>query len=169
MGQDAREPIEPSEHLVSQRQVAPGLATEFQIRNNGQKSIPGLENPFGIQLEERFFQGIKKHHVAIPRRLWLQLQGQKGGPQLTDLLIFFVYRCYCAQSETVIPWAGLREQFPQKDSNPRRLKVSVKKAIAQLRIVWPEVRIDVLKEACGSTEQYSRSYPTTRPRSVLDA
>ncbi len=59
MGQDARKPIEPSEHLVSQRQVAPGLATEFQIRNNGQKSIPGLENPFGIQLEERFFQDIR--------------------------------------------------------------------------------------------------------------
>ena len=76
----------------------------------------------------------------------MQLQGQKGGPQLQDLLTFFVYRCYCAQSETVVPWAGLREQCPRDDSNPRRFKVSVKKAIVQLRILWPEIRIDVVKE-----------------------
>jgi hypothetical protein len=122
------------------------LTVQLEAEKNGQKRIPGLENPFGIQLEERFFQDIKRHHVAIPRRLWMQLQGQKGGPQLQDLLTFFVYRCYCAQSETVIPWAGLREQFPQDDSNPRRLKQNVKKAILQLRVLWPEVRIDVLKE-----------------------
>lgn len=76
----------------------------------------------------------------------MQLQGQKGGPQLQDLLTFFVYRCYCAQSETVIPWAGLRDQFPQDDSNPRRFKQNVKKAIQQLRILWPEIRIDVVPE-----------------------
>ena len=63
-----------------------------------------------------------------------------------DLLTYFIYRCYCAQSETVIPWAGLREQFPQNDSNPRRLKHNVKKAIIQLRVLWPQVRIDALKE-----------------------
>ena len=65
---------------------------------------------------------------------------------MQDLLTFFGYRCYCAQRETVIPWSGLREQFPQDDSNPRRLKQNVKKAIQQLRIVRPEIRIDVLKE-----------------------
>ncbi len=132
--------------MIAASNLPHNLTVQLQAENNGQERIPGLENPFGIQLEERFFQDIKRHHVAIPRRLWMQLQGQKGGPQLQDLLTFFVYRCYCAQSETVIPWAGLREQFPQNDSNPRRLKQNVKKAIKQLRILWPEVRIDVLKE-----------------------
>jgi hypothetical protein len=132
--------------MIASSNLPHNLTLQLAAEAGGQKSIPGLENPFGIQLEERFFQDIKRHHVAIPRRLWLQLQGQKGGPQLQDLLTFFVYRCYCAQSETVIPWVGLREQFPQDDSNPRRLKQNVKKAIKQLRILWPEVRIDALKE-----------------------
>jgi hypothetical protein len=132
--------------MIASSNLPNNLTVQLKAEKNGQKVIPGLENPFGIQLEERFFQDIKKHHVAIPRRLWMQLQGQKGGPQLQDFLTFFVYRCYCAQSETVIPWAGLREQFPQDDSNPRRFKVQVKKAIAQLRILWPEIRIDVVKE-----------------------
>jgi hypothetical protein len=112
----------------------------------GQTSLPGLENPFGIQLEERFFQDIKRHHVAIPRKLWLELQGNKGGAILKDILTFFVYRCYSAQHESVIPWHGLREQFPQDDTNTGRLKQNVKKAVKQLRLLWPEVKIDVLKE-----------------------
>ena len=132
--------------MIAASNLPNNLTIQLEAESSGQKSIPGLENPFGIQLEERFFQDIKRHHVAIPRRLWMQLQGQKGGPQLQDLLTFFVYRCYCAQSETVIPWAGLKEQFPQDDSNPRRLKQNVTKAVKQLRLLWPEVRIDVLPE-----------------------
>ncbi len=132
--------------MIASSNLPHNLTLQLEAENSGQSSIPGLENPFGIQLEERFFQDIKRHHVAIPRRLWLQLQGQKGGPQLQDLLTFFVYRCYCAQSETVIPWAGLKEQFPQDDSNPRRLKQNVKKAVLQLRLLWPEVRIDILPQ-----------------------
>ena len=132
--------------MIASSNLPNNLTLQLKAENAGQKQLPGIENPFGIQLEERFFQDIKRHHVAIPKRLWLQLQGQKGGPQLQDLLTFFVYRCYCAQSETVIPWSGLREQFPQDDSNPRRFKQNVKKAVTQLRIVWPEIRIDVVKE-----------------------
>lgn len=128
--------------MIAASNLPHNLAVQLNAENNGQKPLPGLENPFGIQLEERFFQDIKRHHVAIPRRLWLQLQGQKGGPTMKDLLTYLVYRCYCAESETTIPWAGLREQFPQDDSNPRRLKSNVRKAIKQLRILWPEVRID---------------------------
>jgi hypothetical protein len=122
------------------------LTLRLHAENTGQGSFPGLENPFGIQLEERFFQDIKRHHVAIPRKLWLELQGNKGGAVLKDILTFFVYRCYSAQKESVIPWHGLREQFPQDDSNPGRLKQNVKKAVKHLRILWPEVKIDVLKE-----------------------
>ena len=33
MRQDAREPVEPAEHLVRQRQASPGLAAEFEIRH----------------------------------------------------------------------------------------------------------------------------------------
>ncbi len=132
--------------MIADSNLPNNLKSHLDAEGNGQKSIPGLENSFGVLIDERFFQDLKRHHVAVPRRLWLQLQGQKGGPHLHDLLTYFIYRCYCAQSETVIPWAGLREQFPQNDSNPRRLKHNVKKAIIQLRVLWPQVRIDALKE-----------------------
>jgi hypothetical protein len=132
--------------MIAASHLPHSLALQLHAENTGQRSFPGLENPFGIQLEERFFQDIKRHHVAIPRKLWLELQGNKGGAILKDILTFFVYRCYSAQTESVIPWNGLREQFPQDDSNPGRLKQNVKKAVKHLRILWPEVKIDVLKE-----------------------
>jgi|ERR1035437_1055130 hypothetical protein len=132
--------------IIAASHLPHSLTLRLHSENTGQTSLPGLENPFGIQLEERFFQDIKRHHVAIPRKLWLELQGNKGGAILKDILTFFVYRCYSAQRESIIPWSGLREQFPQDDSNPGRLKQNVKKAVKQLRILWPEVKIDVLKE-----------------------
>ncbi len=80
--------------MVAASNLPHNLTVQLEAENHGQKPLPGLENPFGIQLEERFFQDIKRHHVAIPRRLWMQLQGQKGGPMMKDLLTFFIYRCY---------------------------------------------------------------------------
>jgi hypothetical protein len=76
--------------MIAASNLPHNLTMQLESEESGQKALPGLGNLFGIQLEERLFQDIKRHHVAIPRRLWLQLQGQKGGPTT-----FFVYRCYC--------------------------------------------------------------------------
>lgn len=132
--------------VVASSNLPHNLRAEMDAEDSGQGELPGIKEPFGIKLEERFFKDIKRHFVAIPRRLWLDLQGVKGGPALKDLLTFFIYRCYCAENESVIPWAGLREQFPQNDSNPGRLKENVKRALTQLKILWPEARVEVLKE-----------------------
>jgi hypothetical protein len=157
--------------MIAASHLPHSLALRLHAENTGQGSFPGLENPFGIQLEERFFQDIKRHHVAIPRKLWLELQGNKGGAILKDILTFFVYRCYSAQKESVIPWHGLREQFPQDDSNPGRLKQNVKKAVKHLRILWPEVKIDVLKEGiwvAKASTQLLPDDPTKRRIRRLD-
>ena len=84
--------------------------------------------------------------MAIPKALWQQLAKQQGGNQVQDLILFFVYRCSSANSETVIPWEGLRDQFPQDDTNPRRFKQTVKIAVRQLLILWPSVQINIVKE-----------------------
>jgi hypothetical protein len=157
--------------MIAASHLPHSLTLRLQSENTGQTSLPGLENPFGIQLEERFFQDIKRHHVVIPRKLWLELQGNKGGAILKDILTFFVYRCYSAQRESVIPWSGLKEQFPQDDSNPGRLKQNVKKAVKQLRILWPEVMIDVLKEGvwvAKASTQLLADDPTRRRVRRLD-
>ncbi len=158
--------------VIAASNLPNNLTITIDAEENGQSSIPGLENRFGIQLEERFFQDIKNHHVAIPRRLWARLQGQQGSPQLQDFMTFFVYRCYCAQSETIIPWDSLRQQFPQDDTNRRRFKQNIAKAIRHLRLLWPEARIDVLKEGVWvnrSTSQLLPEDPTKKRVRRLDA
>lgn len=155
--------------MIAASHLPHSLTLRLHSGNTGQTSLPGPENPFGIQLEERFFQDIKRHHVAIPRKLWLELQGNKGGAILKDILTFFVYRCYSAQKESVIPWSGLREQFPQDDSNPGRLKQNVKKAVRQLRILWPEVKIDVLKEGVWVAKASTQLLPDDPTNCLMDA
>jgi len=39
-----------------------------------------------------------------------------------DILLWMFYRCYSAQTESLIPWNETRQQLPQDDSNPWRLK-----------------------------------------------
>jgi len=134
--------------MIAQAKLPPSLLSEEIRAKTGVTSslARATSNQFGIQLEERLYRDIKEHHVAIPRELWLKLQSQKGGAVLKDLMIFFCYRCYCSQSETVIPWDALREQFPQDNSNPWRIKQNAKKAIEQLTTIWPEAEIEVVKQ-----------------------
>ena len=94
--------------------------------------------PFGISINQTLFHDIRKHHVAVPRSLWLQA---KGNSQVQDMLLWLYYRCYAAKTESIIPWTALAEQFPQ-DKNPRRSRQHAREAIAQLRLLWPGVRVE---------------------------
>lgn len=94
--------------------------------------------PFGISINQTLFHDIRKHHVAVPRSLWLQT---KGNSQVQDMVLWLYYRCYAAKTESVIPWSALAEQFPQ-DKNPRRARQHAREAIAQLRLLWPGVRVE---------------------------
>lgn len=108
-----------------------------------QQSLPELADRYGFVLTRMLFDDIRKHHVAVPRSLWLQ---NKGSSHVHDLLLWLYYRCYAAQSESVIPWDSLREMFPDDDSNDRRLRQNAEQAIKELRILWPTVRIDTVPE-----------------------
>jgi len=92
--------------------------------------------PFGISVNQTLFHDIRKHHVAVPRSLWLQAKGNSQ-----DMVLWLYYRCYAAKTESVIPWSALAEQFPQ-DKNPRRARQHAREAIVQLRLLWPGVRIE---------------------------
>ncbi len=74
--------------------------------------------PFGISINQTLFNDIRKHHVAVPRALWLQA---KGNSQVQDMILWLYYRCYSAKTESVVPWSALADQFPQ-DKNPRRAR-----------------------------------------------
>jgi hypothetical protein len=94
--------------------------------------------PFGISINQTLFHDIRKHHVAVPRSLWLQ---SKGNSQVQDMVLWLYYRCYAAKNESLIPWSALAQQFPQ-DKNPRRARQHAREAIAQLRLLWPGVRVE---------------------------
>ena len=106
-----------------------------------QRSLsPEFEDRFGIQLNRTLFDDIRLHHLAVPRSLWLQ---SKGNSQVQDMVLWLYCRCYAAQSESVIPWASLADQFPQ-DSNSRRTREHAREAIRELRLLWPGCKVEAI-------------------------
>ena len=121
----------------------PASVASIEAEQQGQARFPELTDAYGFRLNESLWKDIKKHNVAIPRQLWLRT---KGSAQLQDILLWLFYRCYSAQSESLIPWDGIRQQLPQDDTNPWRLKQMMKTAVKELSIIWPEARVEVLKD-----------------------
>lgn len=107
-------------------------------------TLPGLPShePYEVTLNQSLFDDIRRYYVAVPRSLWMQT---KGNSQVQDLVLWLYYRCYAAQSETVIPWSALMDQFPH-DSNQRRMREHAREAIRMLRHLWPGVRVDAIEQ-----------------------
>ena len=106
--------------------------------DDGQGILPAMGDRFGVLINEPFFADIKRYNIAMPRRLWLDM---KGPIAVQDLVFWLYYRCYSAASETVIPWKALEEQFPNDDTNDRRIRQNMKKAIRVLKALWPDAQV----------------------------
>ena len=128
--------------VIEEFNLPPSVAY-MEAEEQGQSRLPELVEVYGFKLNESLWKDIKRHNVAIPRELWLRT---KGSAQLQDILLWMFYRCYSAQNESIVPWEGIRQQLPQDDSNPWRLKQLVKTAVTELRLIWPEARVEVVKE-----------------------
>jgi len=128
--------------VIEEFNLPPSVAS-LEAEEMGQERLPELAEVYGFRLNESLWKDIKRHNVAIPRELWLRT---KGSAQLQDILLWMFYRCYSAQTESVVPWDGIRQQLPQDDSNPWRLKQLVKTAVMELRLIWPQARVEVVKE-----------------------
>lgn len=106
----------------------------------GQLALDEPRTPYEVSLNPSLFDDIRKHHVVVPRSLWSQT---KGNSQVQDMLLWLYCRCYAAQTESVIPWASLADQFPQ-DSNRRRMREHARQAIKMLRHLWPGCRVEAI-------------------------
>jgi hypothetical protein len=115
------------------------LSSDLQVQ------LPGMEDSQGIKLQDTLFLDMLEHNVVIPRALWLALQEAGGSVQQQDLLLFFLYRLYSARKESVVPSSAFREQYGTDDSNPRRLKQTVRRVLTQLKFIWPEARIEIIE------------------------
>ena len=52
-------------------------------------------------------------------------------------MMFLQWRSFSAREESLIPWAQMRDQMCQDDSNPYRMRSRFQEAIEALKIAWP--------------------------------
>lgn len=95
---------------------------------------------YGFRIGETFFDEVSRHHVPVPFQL---LSALRKRSQMQDIALFLYWRSFAAGSETLIPWASLREQMWQDDTNLWRMRGRVNDAIKALRTVWPELNAKV--------------------------
>ncbi len=119
-------------------------SVDLEAEKAGQDRLPAVREHYGFLMNEKLFQEVKKNHVVIPRRFWLRTRNI--GSQMQDYILWLLYRCYCAQSETFIPWDKLRDQLWQADKKINRIKMRFTKAVRFLKAIWPEVNVQVLAE-----------------------
>ena len=98
-------------------------------------SFPGhLE--YGVELGQTFFADILAHHVPLPIEL---LRATRKQSQLQDTVAFLYWRCYAAESSSIIPWDSLRQQVWHDDTNIWRIRQRFDEAIRCLKTLWPDI------------------------------
>lgn len=106
----------------------------------GQNALPLSETVrYGVEIGTEFYNDLIKHHVPVPTELLVQT---RGNAQLQDICIFLFWRCFAAQTPSIIPWASVREQLGSADSNPRRIRVRFAEAIRFFQTFWPEMQAE---------------------------
>jgi hypothetical protein len=117
---------------------------DLNAENIGQNPLPLSETVrYGVEIGTELYNDLIKHHVPVPTELLIQT---RGNAQLQDICIFLFWRCFAAQSPSIIPWASVREQLGSADSNPRRIKVRFAEAIKFFQTFWPEMQAEARPE-----------------------
>jgi hypothetical protein len=117
---------------------------DLNAENIGQTALPLSESVrYGVEIGTELYNDLIKHHVPVPTELLIQT---RGNAQLQDICIFLFWRCFAANSPSVIPWASVREQLGSADSNPRRIKVRFAEAIRFFQTFWPEMQAESRSE-----------------------
>jgi hypothetical protein len=94
------------------------------------------DEPAGFHLDDAVFREFSQFHVPTLRKL---LEVTRESPQIQDYMMFLQWRSFSAREESMIPWAQLREQMCQDDSNPYRMRARFHEAIEALKIAWPSL------------------------------
>ena len=119
-------------------------SVDISAEQDGQGSLalgtPGLV--YGVELDELFHADLLAHHVPIPAEI---LRATRKQSQLQDLMVFLYWRCYAAQTVSLVPWAYLKQQLWQDDKQSWRIKERFAQAIVALRVLWPDLEAEALK------------------------
>jgi hypothetical protein len=134
-------PIIKTSHLPkSIKKSAPAKPRMELLFDASAGSRMGNENlPYGFQFDEQFFNDFVAHNVPMLKVL-ISLFSDR--PQLQQYVGFLGWRSWSAESPSMIPWALLKEQLWNTDSNVWRIRSQFAEVIEALRIAWPELQAE---------------------------
>lgn len=96
-----------------------------------------------VTLSERFFREVTENPIPIDLRA---LKALKRSPMALDVYVWLVYRMSFLKGNTSVPWAALQLQFgadyPITPQGRRDFKKKFLQALAKVRLVYPEARLD---------------------------
>lgn len=110
-----------------------GSRLHREAKNDG--IPPEYRGRVGMLFDEEFFADLKKYRVPVPLEI---IKFSRDRPQMLDVMLFLLWRVYAANSNSFIPWEGVREQLGHPDSNPRRLRAVFAEACMMWKTIWPE-------------------------------
>lgn len=90
---------------------------------------------YSFSLDPRFLGYLKATRIPTPLDLLRQLH---DSPREWDFAQLVLFRCFAAQSLSVIPWPELLGQLGSAESNPRRLRRHLDRVLDLIRELHPE-------------------------------
>ena len=144
--------------IIRRSHLPASLDRRIELDGQG-KLFAGEEVNYGVEIDELFYSELMRHHVPIPEELIYSTRRQS---QLQDLMLFLCWRCFAAQSESLIPWEYLRQQLWQDDSNQQRIKGRFASAIRLLKTIWPELQADARSKGLWVAPPRNRVYITSQ-------
>lgn len=109
--------------------------------------------PMGIEFSEDFFQDLTRHRVPVPMEF---IKATRRNSQIQDLVNFIYYRSYIGKNATVIPWSEIIQQCWHGDKTVRRIKVRFREVKVLLRVLWPEIDIEIEDDGLHITPHRKR-------------
>ncbi|RBO88775.1 replication protein RepA [Pseudochrobactrum asaccharolyticum] len=96
-----------------------------------------------VTLSDKFFREVTENPIPIDLRA---LKALKRSPMALDVYVWLSYRLSFLRTKTSIPWAALQLQFgadyPLTLQGRRDFKKKFLQALAKVRLVYPEARLD---------------------------
>ena len=90
-----------------------------------------------VTLSERFYNQLL-NGVPVDMRA---LRALRASPFELDLYSWLTYRLFSLTRRTSIPWEALQLQFGSQESNPRKFRFQIRKALKSVLVVYPEARV----------------------------
>jgi hypothetical protein len=136
--------------VFSRTRLPQSIERNAPAPEQAENAVTQPEPIMGVEFSQDFFDEFLRNHMPVPVEL---LRATMGRSQIQDYVLWLYWRAFAAKQDTLIPWRSVREQLWQNDSNEARLYATMRRAIATLRAVWPELRAEVNPKNFGPDEK----------------